>query len=248
MAFADNAVIPGVGTVTNEDIVAYDLGTGTWSWIFDGSDVGLGAFAIDGMQLLSDGRILLSFTAAGTIGGISTDDSDVLQFTPTSLGSTTAGAFAMLFDGSDVGLTLDDEDVDAIGVTSAGQLVISTLGPFGVTGVSGQDEDILVFNATSFGTNTAGSFQMYFDGSDVGLSTTTSEDVDAADLTADGTILLSTVGNFSVSGASGTSQDIFEFFPTALGSTTAGSYSMFLDLSTVGIDPTENVKAVQLVE
>ncbi len=248
MTFADSAVIPGVGTVNNEDIVAYDLGTGTWSWIFDGSDVGVGAFAIDALQLLSDGRILLSFTAAGTIGGISTDDSDVLQFTPTSLGSTTAGTFAMLFDGSDVGLTLDDEDVDAVGVTSEGNLVLSTLGAFGVTGVSGQDEDILVFYATSFGTTTAGSFQMYFDGSDVGLATSSSEDVDAADLTSAGTILLSTVGSFSVTGASGTSQDIFEFFPTALGSTTSGTYSLFLDLSTVGIDPTENVKSIQLVE
>ncbi len=248
MSFADSAVVPGVGTVANEDIVAYDLGSGTWSLIFDGSDVGLGAFAIDGTELLSDGRILLSFTAAGTIAGISTDDSDVLQFTPTSLGSTTAGTFAMLFDGSDVGLTLDDEDVDAIGVTSDGRLVISTLGAFGVTGLSGQDEDLLVFNATSFGTVTAGSFAMYFDGSDVGLATTTSEDVDAADLTSSGTILMSTVGSFSVTGASGTSQDVFEFFPTALGSTTAGTYSLFLDLSTIGIDPTENVKSLQFVE
>jgi len=248
MSFADSAVIPGVGTVNNEDIVAYDLGTGTWSWIFDGSDVGVGAFGIDGLQLLADGRILLSFTAAGTIGGISTDDSDVLQFTPTSLGSTTAGTFAMLFDGSDVGLTLDDEDVDGIGVSSDGKLVISTLGLFSVTGLSGQDEDLLIFTATSFGTVTAGSFQMYFDGSDVGLSTTSSEDVDAADLTSAGTILLSTVGNFSVSGASGTSQDIFEFFPTTLGSTTTGTYSLFLDLSTVGIDPTENVTGIQFIE
>jgi len=248
VTFADNATVPGVGTVTNEDIVAYDLGAGTWSWIFDGSDVGLGSFAIDGTQLLSDGRILLSFTAAGTVGGVAMDDSDVLQFTPTSLGSTTAGTFAMLFDASDVGLTSADEDVDAVGVTSDGRLVISTLGPFAVTGVSGQDEDLLVFNATSFGTVTAGSFQMYFDGSDVGLSTSASEDIDGADLTVAGTILLSTVGNFSVTGASGTSQDVLEFFPTTLGSTTAGTYSLFLDLSTVGIDPTENVTSLQLVD
>jgi len=248
MTFADSAVVPGVGTVQNEDIVAYDLGTGTWSWIFDGSDVGLTSFAIDAMQLLAGGEILLSFTAAGTVGGIAMDDSDVLEFTPTSLGSTTAGTWAMLFDGSDVGLSNNDEDVDAIGVTSDGKLVVSTLGPFAVTGVSGQDEDLLVFTATSFGTATAGTWQLYFDGSDVGLSTTANEDVDAADITSSGTILLSTLGSFSVTGASGTSQDIFEFFPTALGSTTAGTYSLFLDLSTVGIDPTENVTSLQLVE
>jgi len=247
MTFADSATVPGVGTVANEDIVAYNMGTGVWSLIFDGSDVGLSAFAIDALQLLSDGRILLSFTAAGTIGGISTDDSDVLQFTPTSLGSTTAGTWAMLFDGSDVGLTTDNEDVDAIGVTSDGRLVISMLGTFSISGVAGEDEDIAVFNATSFGTVTAGTFQMYFDGSDVGLSTSSSEDVDAADLTGSGTILLSTQGSFSVTGASGTSQDIFEFTPATLGTTTSGTYALFLDLSTVGIDPTENVTSLQFL-
>lgn len=248
MVFSNDAVVPGVGTVANEDIVAYDMGTGTWSLIFDGSDVGLSAFAIDAMQLLSDGRILLSFTVAGTIGGIATDDSDVLQITPTSLGSTTAGTWAMLFDGSDVGLTTDNEDVDGIGVTSDGRLVLSTIGAFSVTGATGEDEDIIVFNATAFGTTTSGTYAMYFDGSDVGLSTTTSEDVDAADLTSSGTILLSTLGNFSVTGATGTSQDIFEFVPTTLGSTTAGTYSLFLDLSTVGIDPTENVVGLQFLD
>jgi len=171
-----------------------------------------------------------------------------VQFTPTSLGSTTAGTFAMLFDGSDVGLTLDDEDVDAISVSAAGNLVLSTLGPFSVTGISGQDEDIIEFLATSFGTVTAGSYQWYFDGSDVGLSTSSSEDIDAADITSSGSILLSTVGSFSVTGASGTSQDIFEFVPTSLGSATSGTYSLFLDLSTAGIDPTENVTSLQLVE
>lgn len=245
MVFADSAVVPGVGTVENEDIVAYNTGTGTWSLIFDGSDVGLSSFAIDALQLLADGRILLSFTAAGTVGGISMDDSDVLQFTPTSLGANTAGTFAMLFDGSDVGLTTNDEDVDAIGVTTDGRLVVSTLGPFSVTGVSGEDEDILLFTATSFGTNTAGSWSMYFDGSDVGLATTASEDVDAVELTAAGTILLSTVGSFSVTGASGTSQDIFQFTPTSLGTNTAGSFSMYFRPSTVGIDPSENVVALQ---
>ena len=248
MVFADNAVVPGVGTVTNEDIVAYDLGSGTWSLIFDGSDVGLSSLAVDGMEQLSDGRILLSFTGAGTVGGIATDDSDIMQFTPTSLGSVTAGSWLMFFDGSDVGLTLDDEDVDSIGVSNDGRLLISTLGAFSVTGISGQDEDLLVFNATQFGSTTIGSFAMFFDGSDVGLSTSASEDVDAGDVTSSGSILLSTVGSFSVTGAAGTSQDIFEFVPTALGGTTSGSFSLFLDLSTVGIDPTENVVAVQLIE
>lgn len=248
MAFAANTTVPGVGTATNEDIVAYDMGTGLWSLIFDGSDVGLSSFAIDGMQSLSDGRILFSFTAAGTVGGISMDDSDIMQFTPTSLGSNTSGTWAMFFDGSDVGLTTNDEDVDAIGVSNDGRLLISTLGAFSVSGVSGEDEDILVFNATQFGTTTIGSWAMYFDGSDVGLSTSSSEDLDAIDMTSDGSFLLSTLGNFSVTGASGTSQDIFRFVPTTLGPTTSGTFSLYLDLSAHGIAASANVVAIQLIE
>jgi hypothetical protein len=254
MSFAGATAVPGLGTVQNEDIVAYDDGAGTWSWVFDGSDVGLGSLAIDGVARLASGDILLSFTVSASIPGMTggpsgttADDSDIVRFVPTSLGSTTAGSFVFYFDGSDVGLTSDGEDVDAISLNSSGQLVISTEGAFSVTGVSGQDEDLLTFNATSLGSVTSGSFAMYFDGSDVGLSTTTDEDVDAAGLTPGGTILLSTLGVFSVPGVSGNDEDVLEFTPTSTGSTTAGSYVMFLDLSAIGIATTADVSAVEEV-
>ena len=41
----------------------------------------------------------------------------------------------------------------------------------GVTGVSGADEDLLAFTPRTLGATTSGSFSLYFDGSDVGLST-----------------------------------------------------------------------------
>jgi hypothetical protein len=49
--------------------------------------------------------------------GANVDDSDIVCFVPSSLGATTAGAFVFHFDGSDVGLTTDDEDVDAIALS-----------------------------------------------------------------------------------------------------------------------------------
>jgi len=247
VSFTTSTSVPGVGTVEDEDIVAYNVSSGTWSLVFDGSDVGLGGLIVDAVGVLPSGDILLSFTAAATISGISTDDSDILQFTPTSLGATTAGTFSMYFDGSDVGLTTDNEDIDAITLTSSGQLVISTLGAFSVTGISGADEDLIQFNATSLGTNTAGTWSWYFDGSDVGLSTNSNEDVDAAGITPAGTVLLSTLGAFSVTGLSGADEDVFEFFPTSLGSTTSGTFSMLLDLSALGIATGENVNAVEWV-
>jgi hypothetical protein len=66
---------------------------------------------------------------------------------------------------------LGSEDVDAAAVSS-GNIYLSTLDLFAVPGVSGGDEDVFVFTATSTGANTAGSYSptLYFDGSSFGLS------------------------------------------------------------------------------
>ena len=124
-----------------------------------------------------------------------------MRFVPTSTGNTTAGAFEWYFDASDVGLSTNDEDIDAIGFTADGKLVISTLGTVSVTGVSGDDEDLLVFTATQLGQTTSGTWAMYFDGSDVGLSTSTNEDVNGVWIDpGNGQIYLTTVGAFAVTG------------------------------------------------
>jgi subtilisin family serine protease len=247
MAFNTATSVPGVGTVENEDIVAYDAGSDTWSLYFDGSDVGLSGFAIDAFDVLGDGTLIFSFTAAGTIGSVSSDDSDLLRFTPTSLGGTTAGTWSMYFDGSDVGLSTNGEDVDAASVLSDGRILISTTDAPTVSGLSGlADEDLIAFTPTSLGSTTAGTWAYYFDGSDVGLATSSNEDVDAAAVRSSGSILLSTIGSFSVASVSGADEDIFEFTPTSLGSSTSGSFSMYLDLSTLGIST--DVVAVDIQE
>ncbi len=141
---------------------------------FDGSDVSLGGTNVNAFAFLSDGSILLSFDSATfTVPGVGTvEDSDVVRFIPTSLGSTTSGTFQFYFDGSDVGLTTADEDIDAIDVAADGKIIISTLGAFSVTGASGQDEDLAIFTPTALGATTSGTWALHFDGSDVGLSTT----------------------------------------------------------------------------
>jgi hypothetical protein len=232
--------------VADEDIVSYNETTGTWALEFDGSDVGLGSLEIDGLAKLPGGDLLLSFTQPGTVGGLSVDDSDIVQFTPTSLGSTTAGTFAIYFDGSDVGLTTNGEDVDAVALAADGRLIISTLGSMSANGASGADEDLFIFTGT-LGANTSGSFAQYFDGSDVALNNSSSEDVDAATLTSAGQLLFSTVGTFSVSGASGDGMDVTQFTGT-FGSATSGTFLLRLDLSALGIDPSENVGSLHIVE
>ncbi len=255
LTFTGGTTVPTIGTVQDEDIVSYDTGTGVWALYFDGSDVGLSAFAIDALALLPSGELLISVDVDGTLAGLSggpngtnVDDSDIVKFTPTSLGANTAGNWTFYFDGSDVGLTQSTEDIDALELTADGKLLISTTGAPSVSGLSGlRDEDVLQFTPTTLGAATAGTWAYYFDGSDVGLSTSSEEDVDALTLTTAGNLRLSTVGNFSVTGASGADEDVFEFTPTSLGSTTAGTFGMFLDLSALGIPTTADVIAAELL-
>jgi hypothetical protein len=200
---------------------------------FDGSDVGLTTSSedVDAFAFLGDGSILVSTTGSFSVpaaggGTISGNREDLLRFVPSSLGETTAGQWSLYFDGSDVGLSSSSENVDALAVLSDGRLLISTTGNFSVSGASGQDKDLLAFSPTSLGTNTAGSWSLYFDGSDVGLSTN-NEDINALyvrESAGNPTLFFSTLGSFSVTGVSGANEDVFAFNPTSLGATTAGTY------------------------
>lgn len=201
---------------------------------FDGSDVGVTG-DVDAFALVPDGSILISLDVAATINGFGpVDDSDIIRFTPSSTGATTTGTFAWYFDGSDVGLTTDAEDIDAIGFAPDGRLVVSTRGAFSVTGVSGNDEDLIGFISTSLGSTTSGTWSWYFDGSDVGLTVST-EDVNGVWIDpVTNKIYLTTTGAFSVTGASGDGADIFVCTPGSLGSTTSCAFSLYWDGSAFG--------------
>jgi hypothetical protein len=231
-----DAVTVGGIAAENEDVLFFD-GT-SFSLAFDGSDVGIAALRIDAFSWIAPMSLLLSFDAPGSVPGIAgtTDDSDIVRFNATSLGSTTVGTFSLYFDGSDVGLTTNAEDVDAVELLQNGHLVVSTVNTAGVTGATGEDEDLLEFSHTSLGDVTAGTWSLYFDGSNVGLAAS-SEDVDAAAVDSAGKIYLSTFGNFSVPGVAGADEDVVVFTPTALGAATAGTFSstLYFDGSAFGL-------------
>ncbi len=221
-------------SVDDEDIVAFD-GT-NFSLYFDGTDVGLGGFAIDAFAIIGDTEILMSFTKAGSVPDISgtVDDSDIVKFTATSLGEITTGAFSLYFDGSDVGLASGGEDVDSLELLADGTLLLSTTGSFRINGISGRDEDILAFTPDSLGDITSGSWAPYFDGSDVALSSK-SEDVDGLAVSG-GDIYLSTTGNFSTSGFSGADEDVFVCNTPDIGTNTlCSSYTLLFDGSAYGL-------------
>jgi len=117
-----NQSLPGVGAVTPWDVVRFAPSStgnntaGTFAWYVDGSDVGLTTAAekIDALDLLPDGRLLVStggaLSAPKTGGGtLKTQDEDLATLTATALGATTAGTWALYFDGTAVpGLAAED--------------------------------------------------------------------------------------------------------------------------------------------
>ena len=224
----------------DEDILALDPAGPDWNMLFDGSDVGIPtASDVDAFDVLPNGTLLMSFDITTTLPGIGmVMDADVVRFTPTDLGDVTAGSFSWYLDGSDVGLTTVGEDIDALDLAPDGRLVVSTLGTASVPGATALDEDLLVFNATQLGATTQGTWQLFFDGSDVAL-TDVNEDVWGVwldDLTQD--VYLSTLGNFTTSdGVTGDDDDIFICHPTGLGSNTACTFDFFWNGALYGFGP-----------
>jgi len=240
LSFLANTSVPGVGTVADEDVVSYSPSTGTWALYFDGSDMGVGGGDVDALHVRSDGNLLLSFNNAISVPGLlggpdgeDIDDSDIVLFTFTSSGASTTGTFSFYFDGSDVGLTTNGEDIDGLAELSGG-LAFTTSGTVSVSGQrKRRDEDVLLFFDSQLGSTTAGTFQWHFDGSDVGFATSSGEDLGA--LSFDGAdLLFCTRGDWEASGGAGADEDIGRF-AGSFGPSTSGSASQELDLSSLGI-------------
>jgi hypothetical protein len=226
----------------DEDIVAYDGTTNTWQMLFDGSDLGV-TKDVDAFVFLADGSLLLSFNAPTDVPGLGkVDDSDIVQFTPTQLGSTTAGSFTLYLRGADVGLTTDGEDIDAIGFTADGNLVVSTIGDFAVTNLIGKDEDLIRLDD-----KTASVWSFLLDGSTVGLA---NEDVNGLWIDpVTGELYLTVKDSFAFGEGQATvpidADDIFVCTPMGSGAITSCAYRLFWDSD--GHDyGSENLNAIGL--
>src|SRR6185503_10241562 len=103
-----------------------------------------------------------------------------------------------------------------------------------VNGITATPQDILRFDATSLGSNTAGTFSLYFDGSDVNFEDPTNEKIDSLSLLPDGRLLVSSTGNPVVPGViSAKDEDVLAFTPATIGDTTSGTWAMYFDGSDV---------------
>lgn len=186
-----------------------------------------------------DVLIYVGSTTDGNANGLAYADEDII------VQNQTTGAWSLYFDGSDVGLTAASADVDAFYLMSDGSLLLSFVGDFTLAGPGAITRHDIVRFVGTFGTATSGTFTMYFDGSDVGL-TTSAENIDALGMTADGRLLISTSGNPAVTGLTSLAdEDIMTFTSTSLGATTAGTWGYYFDGSDVALTAsTEDVAGV----
>jgi hypothetical protein len=230
-----------VGGLTVEDVDILYFNGSTWSMYFDASDVGIATSGqdLDEFYIVDADTILMTFKAPITLGALQVDSWDVVQFDATSLGDNTAGTFSLYLDGNDVGLDTTGETIDGLDVLPDGRVLISTTSNPSVPSLMGtNDEDILAFTPTTLGDVTSGAWAMYFDGSDVGLADSSSEDIDGLDVLSNGDIYLTTIGDFAVTGVSGQSVDVFICTPASLGDLTACNFSPspYFDGNAWGLD------------
>jgi hypothetical protein len=190
----------------DEDVLAYDLANNRWSVLIDGSDIGLAGTDINAFEWRSDGSLFMSFNTPVTLPGIAfeVDDSDIVRFIPERLGATTAGRFELFFDGSDVGLTLATENIDAVGFQPDGRLAISTGGAASAPGVAGTvnaaGADILLFSGEGFGEATRGSWERLFEGAVSQLGDSPGEGLAALWFAPDGEFVIGVGGTFAAVG------------------------------------------------
>jgi hypothetical protein len=167
---------------------------------------------------------------------------------------TAAGKWKLVFDASDVGIT---KDVTAFEVMPNGSILMSLDAGQNVTGLGWvAPQDIIRFVPTTLGAATAGTFQWYLDGSDVGL-TTADEKIDAIYMQPTqwwpDPLRISTFGPGSVPRQSGgnlnfADEDLINFVGTQYGATSAGKWRMNLDGSTIPGMGAEDLNAVARVE
>jgi hypothetical protein len=164
-------------------------------------------------------------------GALTVADEDILSFDGAN--------FATFFDGSAAGIPTA-EDIDGFAVIDADTILLSFDSPATLPGsLSVDDSDIVQFDGT-LGPSPVGTFSLFFDGSDVGLTSDPAEDIDAFELLSPTQLVISTAGSPTPTGSgtpiSPTPLDEDMLLCTgSFGPTTTCTWTMYYDSSDVGL-------------
>lgn len=171
LSFSSDVNIAGLGNIGSGDVVLFQADSlgedtaGTFSLFASGAELGLNpADNIDALDLLDDGSLVVSTLRNTTLssgpdgGTFSANDEDLIQITPDEFGNFSTGTRQIFLDGSDVGLSFSNENIDGISINDL-EIRLSTFRGNSVsTSVAGSAEDVLTFTATQFGEETQGSY------------------------------------------------------------------------------------------
>lgn len=147
----------------------------------------IGAFELGGSTPPGSAAFFISATKNGTVDGLAFHSADILKFE--------AGNWSIHFDASDVGIK---KNVNAFEILDDNSILLSFVANQPIPGLGTvRPQDVVRFIPSSTGSNTAGSFEWYFDGSDF-LLTKSGEKIDALGEAADGRLLISTTGAAAV--------------------------------------------------
>jgi hypothetical protein len=193
------------------------------------------------ISLASAQTVYLSADSSGQVPSVSFANEDIFAY------DMAAQTWSLYFDGSDVGLAFND--VDAFELRQDGSILLSLRYSGLVPGVGLiDDSDVLRFVPTTLGATTAGTFELFFDASDVGLFLS-GQDIDALALAPidgqhpDPRLVWSIRGTL----LGGPDEDLTVFDATSLGSQTSGATSKYFDGSDVALSlPSEDIAGASI--
>lgn len=204
---SDSTTIGGLGPFSNDDLVIYDPATDTAEMYFDNSALGFGVDDANAVHLLKNGHIVLSASAASSIGqnNVSFGPADLVRYDPIS------GQAEMFLQGSTVFsnpasvninsvYVMDDCDGDEGHGTCSVLVSTTTGGTVGSNNLSFTASDVV--RIWRSGPN-AGQAEIYLDGSDGDVfgpaEGAGNVDVDAFYVRVDGSDATETIQNFALS-------------------------------------------------
>jgi hypothetical protein len=210
----------------DDDVVDYDPEADVATLFFDGSNFSSSLEDVDALHILPNGHLVLSTEESASLGGLSFEDDDLVEWDPV------AGTAAMYFEG-DLHFSAD-EDVDAVHVLGNGHLVLSTEANASLNGTSFGGDDLVDYDPV------ARTAVVVFDGGS--LFSSTNENIDGVHVQGDGRFLLSTTDDATLGGLSFGDDDVVEYDPVA------GSARVVFDGGTLFASTDEDVDAIYYAE
>jgi hypothetical protein len=178
----------------NGDIVRYDTASQAAAVVFDEDSFSSGDESIDAWDVLPDGSVLLSTLTAATLGGVTFQNGSIVHWN---------GSTLSILLNENLFLDPTSADIDAVSMhPTNGNLLFSTQVAASLAGFSFSDGDIVMWDGAVASIFFA---ESSFAAGDI--------NVDAFDLAADGTFLLSTVDDVTLDGVLYLNGDLILYDP-----------------------------------